>query len=874
LVNTILAPSGFVVPAGDLKDVDVELPPGFIGNPLATPRCPQYQIVKKSSTGCPASATVGLSQVSIKNFEGGNDFLTQGKGEPIYNDEPAYGYAAEFGFPYVTAQQVLVGSVRSDSDFGVTASAKNVPIFNWTYGAFTILEGNPAGAAGKAFLTNPTSCAEEGLNGPVTRIVTNTWQQPSVLDQKAVDNEPVTGCNLLHFSPQFTFQPSTSDAASVTAATAHLHIDQAGLLNPSELAPPHLKKSAVTLPAGLTLNAAAADGLQACSTAQMGLKTTSGAMPNPIRFDKSHPSCSDASKIGTVEIKTPLLEEPLEGTVYLAAQEDNPFHSLLALYLVVDDAKTGTVVKLPGEVKLDQSTGQMTVTFDNNPQLPVEDLTLNIRGGGPRSSLATPDVCAKYTANGEWTPWSAPESGPPARTTDSFNVASGVGGSACPTSKAARPFNLGFSAGSTDPTAGKHSTFVLNLTRPDGSQELGKVSVTTPPGFAATLKGVSICPWASVDAAAAKSKGAEEIASPSCPASSQVGTTTIGAGVGSQPLQVKTGHVYLTGSYKGAPASLTFIVPAVAGPFDLGVQVVKTALNVDPKTAQVTAVSDPIPQILKGVPLQIREVQVNLDRSGFALNPTNCEPMSITGQVTGGSGAVANLADRFQVGNCAALGFKPNVKLQLHGGTKRGAYQRVVATVTARAGDANIARAAVTFPHSSFLAQEHLDKVCTRVQYAAKACPPGSVYGYATAITPLLDEPIQGPVYLRSNPEHELPDLVAALRGADAQPIEVELQGRTDSKNGGIRNTFDLVPDAPVSKFTLQIKGGNHALLVNSRDLCKGKQRATVRLNAQNGKVRNFRTVVGNDCEKKESKGKARHSAAKRLAVAWWRSAF
>lgn len=884
LVNTVKTVRGKVIPVEDLRNLEVELPPGFVGNPLATERCTQDKL-----GACGSGALVGKATPVLQNFPTG----TSGLGEPavpVSNDIPSLGYAAQFTFKIIEAKANVLGAVRSDRDYGVTLVAPNVPATYRVYGAVTMLEGAPTTAAGKAFITDPTDCPLEEVEaatgmGPVTAMVSKTWQMPLALDREQTLVPAVTGCEELTESwlgngphpnkPSFSFQPESFQAATPTAAIANLSINQAGLVNYSETAPPDLKRSVVKLPAGLTLNPAAGEGLETCSTQQIGLTTTSGAPPNRIRFDKNEPTCPEGSKIGTAEIETPLLEETLKGTVYLAAQEDNPFHSLLALYIVIDDEKTGIEAKLPGEVKLDPQTGQMTVTFDDNPQLPFEDLVLHIRGGGPRSSLATPDVCGKYTTKGEWTPWSAPESGSAAQTEDNFEVTSGVGGSNCPRSKAQRPFNLGFSAGTTDPTAGKHSPFTLDLTRPDGNQEFDNVTVTTPPGFTATLKGVATCSAADVAAAEAPNRtGKEELTHPSCPASSQVGTTTIGAGVGSNPLYVKTGKVYLTGPYKGAPLSFTFIVPAVAGPFDLGVQVVKTALNFNPKTAQVTAVSDPIPQILKGIPLLVRDIRVDLDRSDFALNPTSCEPMQVTARVTGNSGAVANLSDHFQAKECGNLKFKPNLKIQLHGGTKRGDYQQLTATVTYPPGEgyANVSRAAVTLPHSEFLAQEHIRTVCTRVQFAAHECPAGSVYGHATATTPLLEEQLSGPVYLRSS-DNKLPDLVAALRGPETRPIEVELDGRVDSVHGGIRNTFEVVPDAPVSKFTLRMQGGQKSLVVNSRDLCKGpKQRATVRLDAQNGLLHDFRPVVGNDCGKKSKKHKKkshRQALARHLLASW-----
>jgi hypothetical protein len=865
-----------VVPAGDVKDVIADLPPGFVGNPTVTKRCPEGNPLPKIGSILPdgtitdplcgnemdigfAGAITGL----FGNATGSSP--NPAAGSHIFNDVPFQGYPATFTFPVVTAKVTAVASLRSDEDYGVSVLAANAPAVFRVFGASFILLGQPAGAGGKAFLSNPSSCAEQAASTPLTTVSTNAWHQPSVFDEHSVDIPPVVGCDQLDFKPKFTLQPSAASAATPVGGVAHLQVDQAGLLDPAQLAPPHLKKSVVTLPAGLTLNPAAADGLLACSTEQMGLKTTTGAMPNPMRFDKAPVACPPASKIGTAEIKTPLLEAPLNGNVYLAAQDENPFRSLLAMYLVVDNPRFGVTVKLAGRVTPDPVTGQLTAEFDNNPQVPFEDLTLNFRGGGPRSTLATPDVCGTYTTNGSFTPWSAPESGPPAQTADSFAVTSGPGGSAaCPRTKAERPFSLGFEAGSTHPVGGAASPFTLRITRPDGNQELDRIKVTTPPGLLASLRGVGSCSDAQLIAALAPNRtGKQEIASPSCPASSQVGTTTIGVGVGSSPLYVKTGKVYLTGPYRGAPLGLAFVVPAVAGPFDLGVQVVRTALQVDPKTAQVTAVSDSIPQILKGIPLLVRDVRVDLDRPGFIRNPTNCETMAVAGQVTGGSGAVNNLSRRFQVGNCANLGFKPHLKLELKGGTKRNKFQRLTATVTAREGDANIAGASVRFPRSIFLEQNHIRTVCTRVQFAADSCPPASIYGYAEAETPLLDQPLKGPVYMRSS-DNPLPDIVAALRGPDHQPIEVELAGRVDSKNRGIRNTFDIVPDAPVSKFTLRMKGGKRSLLVSSRDLCQRKQRAVVKMRGHNGMKRDFRPVLKVKCKKNKKQKQARRGKGKK----------
>lgn len=862
LRNTVRSGSGEIVPAGDPREINVDLPPGFIGNPLVTPRCPQSDLTCANS-----AAYIGRLQVSTAKF--GEPVETGAGIAGVANDVPPKGYAAEFSAQFGIPTANLLGSLRSDEDYGVTVTSPRTSTYYKIFAVFASLKGRPVGGGGKAFFSNPTACVGGTANGLVVGLTADTWQVPDLFTSVSEAQLPVKDCNKLEFGTKdrpvgFTFQPGSGSAATGTAATAELTIDQSDLTDWNKLATPHLKKSVVTLPEGLVLNPSALNGLEACSTQQMGLKGTGFPAPNPVRFNLDPVSCPNGSKIGTAEVVTPLLEEPLAGTVFLAAQGDNPFKSLLAMYIVVEDEQTGVVLKLPGKVTPNPVTGQLTAEFDNNPQTPFSSLTLNFRGGGPRSTLATPDVCGEYTTSGTFTPWSAPESGPPATTEDDFAITTGVGGSAsCPASKAARPFALGFEAGTTNPVAGAHSPFTLRITRPDGNQELSTVSVATPPGFAATLKGVAVCSDAQLAQAIGRNQpgdGKAELDNPSCPASSQVGTTTIGVGVGSEPFFVKTGKVYRTGAYKGAKQSLTFVVPAVAGPFDLGVQVVRTALQVNPVTAQITAVSDPIPQMLQGLPLQVREIRVDVDRPGFTINPTSCEPMSVNGQIGGGSGAVANVTNRFQVGGCENLKFKPKLQLTYKGATKRTGNPGLRAVLTQPAGQANISRTVVLLPLGSLIDNEHINNPCTRAQYAANACPSSSILGTATAYSPLLDQPLKGNVYFRSNGgERELPDVVASLKGE----VDVELVGFVDAvqnKKAGtsrVRNTFAVVPDAPVSKFELNLKGGKLGLIENGKNLCKQVNRSTVKMSAHNGRALTANPAVKTSCpRKKKSKKK------------------
>lgn len=851
MLNTVRSKNGKIIPVGTPKNVIVDLPPGFGGNPLVTPRCPQRQVTQPpndngGSPSCSQEMSIGSLLPSLSVF---GDSGTAWDAS-VFNDVPAEGYAAEFTTLLAYPLQSLLASVRTSGDYGVRITAPSNPNYGKIYGAFAALEGFPKGAKGKAFMFNPSDCAEEASRPPVVRTKSDTWQEPGVFSVTADQVlPPVTGCEKLSFHPGFSFQPTSSEGSSGVGATAHLHLPQEGLSDPDELAPPNLKKAVVALPEGLTLNAAAADGLQACSEEQIGLLTTNGALPNPIRFDEAAPQCPDGSKLGTARIDTPLLDQPVDGTIYLAEQEANPFGALIALYLVLESERFGLTIKLPGKVDIGPG-GRLTATFDHSPQLPFEDMTLHFRGGGPRSQLASPEICGHYETQGTWTPWSAPESGPPAQTTDGFTVSGN-----CASSPGARPFAPTLEAGTTNPIAGSYSPLTIKVGRKDGEQELSRFEFSLPAGLSGKLAGIPYCTESAIAAAASKT-GKQELASPSCPAASRLGRVDTAAGVGSEPFHVG-GSVYLAGPYKGSPVSTVVVTPAVAGPFDLGNVVVRAPVYIDPQTARLTVKSDPIPTILEGLPLKVRSVTIAVDRSGFTINPTSCEEMSIGATIHSSDGATAVPSNRFQVGNCDALKFKPKLKLSLKGGTKRNANPALTAILTNPPGQANIARVSVALPHSEFLDQAHIRTICTRVQFAVDQCPKGSIYGRAEAISPLLDAKLTGPAYLRSS-DNDLPDLVIALRGPDHQPVEIELAGRIDSVNGGIRNSFELVPDAPVSKFVLRMQGGRKGLLVNSTDICRGKHKATVKMTGQNGKKHNFRTPLKARCGKKAAKQKRR----------------
>jgi uncharacterized repeat protein (TIGR01451 family) len=895
-------------PSENLKDASVTIEPGFIGNPATAARCPVANIgdpilITTSVTTCPPGSRVGTAIPHL--FVGV-------QARPLYNLVPERGYSAQFGFRVGQTVTILdvVPLPRSES-YGLTVGTHNVPngvgfsAFATTfcsYGAPESSEGAPcnapSGSAQAPFLSNPIDCSEAQ---PTWKVVADSWENPGPYTTDtyteggfpdlaspawltaSVTAPPVTGCGDPLLASQFNSTtittkplqpgggPVQADAPSGLSIAfkfpqSNNPIDPDTEFDNSTPQAPEPKTITTTLPAGLSVSPSSADGLAACSD------LASDPAGDQVHYDNTKPvRCPDAAKIGSATALTPLLAahdpvddhivgpEPIPGDVYLlkphpgdlpigGGRQEGKFRLLIQL----ENANAGVNIKLPGVATADPNTGQLSATFTESPQLPSSQVQVNLKTG-PRASLASPTSCGSFTTTTNLVPWGTPEV-PNATPSSTFNVSSGPGGSPCPLSPATRPFAPTISAGMDSNAAGKYSPFVLHLNRADGEQELSTIDVTTPKGFSAKLAGVPNCPEAAIASAATKS-GASEQSSPSCPAASQVGTVVAGAGPGPTPYYA-SGKAYLAGPYKGAPLSFVFITPAVAGPFDLGTVVVRAAAFVDPETAQVMTKTDPLPQIIDGVPLKLRSVTARLDRPNFTINPTNCQAMNVSAAIGSSNGALANPSNPFQVDGCKGLGFKPKLKIDLKGDTKRGSFPALKATLAYPSGAyANIAKAQVTLPHSEFLEQGHIKTICTRVQFAANACPAASIYGKATATTPLLDAPLSGPVYLRSS-SNKLPDLVADLNGQ----IHVALAGRIDSIKGGIRTTFEGVPDAPVSKFTLEMLGGKKGLLVNSTNICNSDNRAIVALDAQNGLSYDTKPALSNDCKKSNgAKGKKAH---------------
>jgi hypothetical protein len=788
-----------------VRDVITEQPPGQTGviQEEAT-KCPGHLAEEQA---CPADTRVGT--LNIEYLDGGISTTTK----PLYNIVPPEGIASRFATtdPYVTSDS----SVRSEGDYGITSSGSTLSEEARVIGLSIVVWGIPAehieGGNPSAVLRAPTSC-----EGPQTaRVRVDTWEDPGNFVSRTTEIPATTGCDKLQFHPSIEWKPTTAVADSPTG----LHVD---IHQPQETAPHSLAfsdlRGVVMNPAGgMIFNPSGAAGLEGCGAAQIALNSQA-----PAR-------CPDASKVGTVEIDTSLVDHPLRGSIYMATPFDNKFHSMFAIYLVVADPQTGIGVKLAGEVATDPKDGTLTANFAEEPQMPIEDFKLDFFGG-PRAMLRTPQGCGTYVTESTVTPWSAPQSGPPAHPSDSYQITSAPNGNGCVAGEAGQPARASFEAGTAPPKAGAYSPFVFRLRREDGTQQFGGVSVAAPAGLLGKLAGIPRCDDAAVEAAA-KMSAVEELASPSCPASSRVGSVVVGAGAGSQPLYV-SGEVFVSGPYKGAEVSLAIVMPAKAGPFDLGTVVVREPLKIDLESGRLEVESDPLPTILDGVSLDVRSIEAKLDRPGFIVNPTRCELDRTTATVTSKAGAQVQVSAPFRAGGCRDLGFAPKVGLQLLGNPHRRGHPALKATVTLPAGNANIRSVAVAMPPSEFLDNRNLGQICVRAQFLARACPKGSIYGYAQAWSPLLDRPLTGPIYMRSQ-AGGLPVLVADLDGE----FRLTVAGQIGSEGGHIGANITGLPDVPVSKFVMTLLGRKRGLLQNSTDLCTHPTRGNLRMEAQNGKV-------------------------------------
>jgi hypothetical protein len=815
----------------DLRDVVVDLPLGFAGSTLAAPECTLAQLSSMTfgpygvERGCPRETIIGHITTEPQNVARIDS--------PIWNLAPEHGFPAEFG--YVDGQHNVhlfyVRVVPTSAGYVLQVTNPEIPQVPLSHIVVTFY-GDPAamdetGATQVPFFTDPTDCSGGNLKATAWA---DSWQNPARFnaDGTPVDLEepawakmtsespPVTGCDELLFTPELGAQPTTHEADTPSGLEFEMKLPQTE--DAGVHATPALKNAVVTLPEGMTVDPSSGNGLGACSEAQIGWEG-----PTLFDFSPAQPECPESSKIGSLELETPLVPRTLYGYLYLATPDANPFGSTFAAYVVVNDPITGVLIKIAGQFETNPATGQLTASFDENPQLPFSDLKLHFFGG-PRAVLATPQSCGLFTTTSELTPWSAPGSGPIGSPFDSYLVNEGCVNGFAPT----------FTGGSTNLQAGAYTTFEASFSRQDTDQEMSGLSVSLPPGLLADVGSVPLCPEAEANVG-------------SCPESTQVGTVDADAGPGPNPLTVP-GKVYLTGPYNGGPYGLSVVVPAIAGPFNFGLVVVRQSLRIDPTDAHVTAVSDPFPTMLdvkgangqiSGVPIKLRRVDVLINRPGFVFNPTNCGKMLVGGAITSTGGLSSALSTPFQVTDCTTLKFTPKFAVSTSAHTSRADGASLTVKLSyphePQGSQANIARVKVELPKRLPSRLTTLQKACTAAQFDANpaGCPPASIVGHAKTTTPLLPEPLEGPAYFVSHGGEAFPSLILVLQGSG---VTLDLVGSTYiSKTGITSSTFKTVPDAPVGNFELTLPEGQFSALAANGNLCQNNLTMPTEFVAQNG---------------------------------------
>jgi hypothetical protein len=848
------------------KDVQLNLPPGLLGNPKAVPTCSEADFATEVPSGnfinaCPSDTALGVAVVTI------NEpllFRFSSRSVPVFNLVPAPGEPARLGFSLLHVKVVLDTSVRTGKDYGVVATVKNAsqvadvlssevtiwgvpgdarhdPSRGWpcVEGGVDAIQGGekcapPETRNNAPFLSLPTYCSQ-----PLETVaLADSWLEPGHFVSKASTSPALEGCLALPFSSSLGVEPETQAGNTPTGLKVDVKVPQDSTLSASGLAEADVKATTVALPEGVLLNPAASDGLLACSAAQVGFTGLEEQFQtNNNEFSPAVPECPDASKVGTVKITTPLLPNKLEGSVYLARQNTNPFKAPLVLYLIAQDPVSGVLVKLAGKVTPNPVTGQLVSTFENTPPLPFEDLELNFFGG-PRASVTTPPLCGTYTTATSFAPWSGNEAATPS---SSFAITSGPGGAGCSNPQ---PFSPSFQAGSTNNQAGGFTPFSLTLGRADGDQALSGITMKLPPGMAAILASVTPCPE-------------PQAAQGACGPESLVGHATSSSGLGASPFTLP-GQVYLTGPYNGGPFGISIVTPAVAGPFNLGKVIVRSTINVDPYTAVVT-IHGAVPTMVEtasvgkaGIPVQLQRTNVVVDRPGFQFNPTNCTPMAITGTLNGAQGGTKGVSSPFQVANCAKLPFHPKFEASTQAKTsKANGASLTVKVGSPGLGQANISKTKVVLPIALPSRLTTIQKACRDSIFEANpaACDEGSNIGTATIHTPVFKNPLSGPAYLVSHGNAAFPDIEFVLQG---EGVTIILDGQTDIKKGITSSTFNALPDAPFTTFETVLPEGPHSALGAITNLCTQTLIMPTTITAQNGNVINQNTRIGvTGCPKK-----------------------
>lgn len=831
------------VPVESIRNLNIYLPVGFLGNPQVTPRCPEAEIATGgASSACPAASRVGVVVPFIFGqaaLLGVGETIGNTNAFPIYNVKPDAGYPAEFAFPYNSLTVAMYASVvRRHGIYVLRISVPGVPRVAKLNGFIASFFGNvkeasvgPGGVIQEhntaAFLTNPAACSSTPLTAEVE---VDSWEKPGVESSgETIAFPSIKGCEELRLEPRLEAKPDNSLADEPASYGVNLTVPQAPNIFPNRATPP-VKDVQVQFPAGVAVSPSAASGLVSCEeTGPDGINLEASGLGADSLPHSLPGSCPGASQLASVEITSPLLSEHLTGHIYLArpgcgnagqaactptdAQDGN----LIRLYLEAEAPVVGVNIKLAGQGTLNVATGQITATFQGNPQFPFESLVVTTQGG-PQAPLANPQSCGGFVTNADISAWSAPF------TPDAgVSAPMAIGGCLSPAGLSPE-----FSAGTVLPVAGGFTPFTMTIRRHDREQDLAGLTLHTPPGLLGKISGVPQCP-------------AAQAAAGTCGAASLIGHTTVSAGSGSQPLW-ETGSVYLTGPYNGGPFGLSIVVPAVAGPFNLGNVIVRASIRIDPNTAALTVVSDPLPQIIDGVPLRVQTINVTVDRPNFMLNPTSCSAASINATVGGTEGAQPQVASSFAATGCRNLPFKPGFTASTAAQTTKANGASLRVNVASASGQANIAKVRVALPKQLPSRLTTLQKACTDAVFNVNpaGCPAASLVGSAVAKTPILNQPLSGPAYLVSHGGAAFPDLVIVLQG---EGVTLYLDGKTDIKKGITTSTFNTVPDAPITSFALNLPQGPHSALAANlpekakRNLCGQKLAMPTTITGQNGAV-------------------------------------
>jgi hypothetical protein len=852
---------------GGTKDTVVVFPPGFAGDPDVVERCPQYDVQRNA---CAPDTQIGVARLVVIDESTDPSALNGGASFPVYNVEPEKGYPAQFEIDLypLNVRIPLFVTVTPETDYSVKITTPDISEFGTPIEVSVSFFGTPLTntdpyneyrdevkeGAPVAFLDDPVDCSA----GPQSvTLYADSWENPGPL---LPDGEPdlsnprwvsksttivpsLLGCELLQFNPSLTVTPSTTRADEPAGTTVNITVPQA-LQQYPELVTPEFKNSTVTLPSGLSISPSAGDGLEGCSNAQIALSTAGLG------------TCPTGSQIGTIRVVSPLLPQTFEGQVYLGTPHCNPCTTadasdgnMYRIFLQVEGP--GVVLKQEGTLYTNPTTGQLTTVLRNTPQLPLSHVELHFNGG-LRAALATPQVCGTAASSADLTPYSSPIT-PDATPQSQFTVDWNGSGEACPS---VMPFHPEFEAGTANPNAGQLTPLTVTFNREDREQNIAALKITTPPGLLGFLTGLPLCQEPQADLG-------------TCSAASQIGELTVAAGPGSHPYYQK-GVVYLTGPYNGAPFGLSIVVPTHAGPFNLGNIVVRGKINIDPYTTALTVTTNPLPQILDGIPLRLRKTNVTINRPGFIFNPTDCAELHIDAQISGAQGAVAETSTRFAVAGCAGLSFGPKFVVSTEGKTSKADGASLNAKVLFPSGpQSNIAHVKVELPKALPSRLSTLQKSCPNSVFEANpaACPAASVIGAVKVATPILPVKLIGPMYFVSHGGLAFPNLVAVLQGYG---VRVNLVGETYISPQGITSsTFTNIPDVPVGSFELFLPEGPFSALAANGNLCKEKLVMPTLFTAQDGAVFKQKTpILATGCPKATAKKASKAKKAKKAKKA------